>query len=63
MLAQAKEAFARREEFQLHFLLAHPSQPGQASGASPARKRAVFLDGKLQGSGIISPCKSTGKRA
>ena len=60
--AQAKEAFARREEFQLHFLLAHPSQLVQANGASSARDRAVFFDGKLQDGGIPGPCKVTGKR-
>ena len=58
---QAKEAFAGREGFQLHFLLAHPEQPAQANQASPAQKRVAFYDGKLQVGGILSPCKAAGK--
>lgn len=58
---QAKEAFARRDKFQLHFLLSHPSQPTPADEASPAQKRAVYFDGKLQDGCILSPRKDTGK--
>lgn len=61
LFAQAKEAFARREDFQLHFLLGHPSQPAQVVEASSPQKRVAFFDGKLQNGGIPSPCKAAGK--
>ena len=59
---QAKDAFARREKFQLHFLLSHPSQPAPANGVSLAQSRAVFFDGKLQDADILSPRKDAGKQ-
>jgi len=65
VLMQAKELFARREEFQLHILLAHPPQLIQEGGAGPRGNRAVLFDGEFQDEGeiaaIFSRCRLRGK--
>lgn len=62
---QAKELFARREEFQLHILLAHPPQLVQEGGAGPRGNRAVLFDGEFQDdaeiAAIFSRCRLRGK--
>ena len=65
VLTQAKELFARREEFQLHILLAHPPQLVQENGAGPRGNRAVLFDGEFQDeaeiAAIFSRCRLRGK--
>lgn len=45
--AQAREAFAKRPEFQLHVLMAHPPQLAASSQAGPgsSRDRAMIYNG------------------
>jgi len=50
---QAKETFAKREEFQLHILVAHPPQMALENGPGANRDGAIILDGKVQDKAAI----------
>jgi hypothetical protein len=54
MLPQAKAAFARRGNFQLHVLLAHPPQLNADKDISSFRERAMLFDGIFQTEAIIA---------
>lgn len=54
MLPQAKAALARREDFQLHVLLAHPPQLDADKDTGSFRNRAMLFDGNFQTEATIA---------